>query len=93
MWQTGGIIQKIPLSNIQYIEGFRLTDRYPGHYILDYPIENFRIYLNENDYILSKLPILIISTDYNKADWDDNESYYRVCSSVYCTSYCCGVER
>ena len=34
---------------------------------------------------------LIITTDYNKADWDDNERYYRICFSVYCASYCCGV--
>ena len=37
------------------------------------------------------MPILVITTSYTKADWDDDESYYQVCFSVYCTSYCCGV--
>ena len=50
MWQTGGTTQEMPESNIQYIEGYQLTYKYAGHYILDYPIENFRVYVNENDY-------------------------------------------
>ena len=32
-----------------------------------------------------------IATNYTKADWDDDESYYQVCFLVYCTSYCCSV--
>ena len=91
IWPANGTIQRIPESNIQYVEGYRLTDKYPDHYITNHPIENFRIYLNEKDYFLSKLPILAITTDCTKADWDDDESYYRVCFSVNCASYCCGV--
>ena len=76
---------------MQYVEGYRLTDKYPDHYILNYDIENFRIYINNQEYFLSKLPKLNITTNYNKAEWDDNESYYQVCFAVYCASYCCGV--
>ena len=60
---------KIPESNIQYIEGYRLTDKFPDHYILDYDINNFKIYINSGDYFPSKLPKINITTDYNKADW------------------------
>ena len=68
-----------------------MTDKYPDHYILDYDINDFKIYINSRDYFPSKLPKINITTDYNKADWDDNESYYQVCFAVYCASYCCGV--
>ena len=91
IWQSNGTIQKIPESNVQYVEGYRLTDKYPDHYILDYDINDFKIYMNNRDYFPSKLPKINITTDYNKADWDDNESYYQVCFAVYCASYCCGV--
>ena len=46
IWQSNGTIQKILESNIQYVEGYCLTDKYPDHYILNYDIENFRIYIN-----------------------------------------------
>ena len=45
----------------------------------------------EINYSPSKLPKINITTDYDKADRDDNESYYQVCFAVYCASYCCGV--
>ena len=90
IWQSNGTIQKIPESNIKYVEGYHVTDKCPDHYILDYPIENFRIYVNSNDYFMSKLTVINI-TDFNKAAWDNNESYYHVCFSMYCSSYCCSI--
>ena len=77
---------KIWKSNIQYMEGYRLTDKFPDHSILNYPIENFRIYINNKDYFLSKLPRLNITTDYWIGNWN-----YIVCFSVYCAAYCCGI--
>ena len=47
--------------------------------------------MNEKDYFLSLLPLLEITTKYWIGNWDDNESYYRVCFAVYCASYCCGI--
>ena len=32
-----------------------------------------------------------IYTNNTKSKWNDNESYYRACFSVYCDSYCYGV--
>ena len=45
---SGGTIKKIAELNIQYVEGYRLTDEYPHHYILKYPTGNFHIYANRN---------------------------------------------
>ena len=56
-----------------------LNGKYPHYYILNYSTENFRIYINDQEYFLSKLPKLNITTDYNTAEWDDNENYYQVC--------------
>ena len=86
--KSNGSIQEIPKSNPLTVEGKSIWDQYPNHLILNYAIENFRIYINNKDYFLSQLPLLEISTPYWKGNWDDNESYYQVCFAVYCTSYC-----
>ena len=91
IWKSDGKIQEIPKSNPLTVEGFTIYDQYPDHLILNYPIENFRIYINNKDYFLSKLPILNITTNYWIGNWSDSESYYRVCFSVYCAAYCCGI--
>ena len=31
IWLSNGTIQKIPESNIQDVEGYRLTDKFPYH--------------------------------------------------------------
>ena len=91
IWKSNGSIQEIPKSNPLTVEGKTIWDQYPNHLILNYPIENFRIYVNNTDYFLSQLPLLEITTKYWMGNWDDNESYYRVCFAVYCASYCCGI--
>ena len=68
IWQSNGTTQKIPESNIKYIEGYRFTDKYPDYYILNYIIENFRIYVNDFEYFLSKLPKLNITTSHISAE-------------------------
>ena len=83
-------MQQIPESNIKYVQGYKLSDKYLG-YILNYSINNFKIYVNNTQYFVSTLAPLVITTDHTKSKWDDSQSYYRVCFSVYCVSYCYGV--
>ena len=62
--------------------GLTLSDKCPG-YILNYAINNFRIYVNNTQYFVSTLASLVIITDRTKSRWDDSQSYYRTCFSVY----------
>ena len=91
IWESNGSIQEIPKSNLKIVEGYKLYDQYPNHSILDYLIHSFRIYVNEKDYFLSRLPLLQITTNYWIGNWNDDESYYQVCFATYCASYCCGI--
>lgn len=60
-----GWVMVVYKLNLRIVEGYNLYDKYPD-YLLNYPIENFRVYIT-SDYFLSKLPILVISTSYMKA--------------------------
>ena len=40
-------------------------DNVPVDIVLDYPVNNFRIYVNDRDYFMSKLPQLNIKSDNN----------------------------
>ena len=91
IWKSNGSIQEIPKSNPLTVEGMTIWDQFPNHLILNYPFENFRIFVNEKDSFLSRLPLIEISMQYWKGNWDDNESYFCVCFAVYCASYCCGI--
>ena len=44
--------------------------------VLDCPIDVFRIYVNETDYFMSKLPSLVITTK-DTTLFDPKESYYQ----------------
>ena len=66
IWQLGRSIQKILHYIETYVESTPSINNYPRHDILNYQTENFRIYLNSNDYFLSKLHKLSITTDYWK---------------------------
>ena len=60
--------------------------------VLNYPINNFRVYVNNKDFFMSKLPLLPdITTSCRKGTWDDDEIYYKITFSVYCATYCCGI--
>ena len=87
IWTSNETVQRIPESNPIIEEGYRLTDKYPDHNILNYPINNFSIYVNKTDYFMSKLPLIQITTNYWNTDWNDNESYFRVVFSIYCATY------
>ena len=85
-------IQKLPESKpINDTDGNHILQKYPSYYILSYWINNFKIYVNNKDFFMSKLPLLPdITTSYRKGTWDDDEIYYKIIFSIYCATYCCG---
>ena len=92
MWLSSGTIQKIPEQKPVNDVGTMIPTKFPNHYILNCPIENFRIYVNKKDFFISKLPLLPeITTSYEKGTWGDNEIYYQIIFSIYCATYCCGI--
>lgn len=86
-----GTIQKIPISNIKNVEEYKLADQYPANIVLNYPTNNFKVYVNETKFFMSKLPKLSLWTDETKSKWEDNNFYYQACFAMYCATYCCGV--
>lgn len=74
IWNRGGIIHKLPKGKRhkrQYpINGVNYYyDNFPVEMVLNYPVNNFRVYINRNDYFISQLPPLAIKSGYN-AKWD-----------------------
>ena len=67
IWKSNRSIQEIPKSNLKIVEGYKLYDQYPNHSILDYPIHNFRIYVNEKDYFFAKIAIVVYN--HKLLDW------------------------
>lgn len=43
IWSSEWTIQLIPESNIKYMQGYELSDKYPDHFVLNYPINNLKI--------------------------------------------------
>ena len=60
--------------------------------MLDYRLENIRIYVDETNYFMLRLSTLQISRPDPKK-WSDSNTYYRSLFATYCTSYCCGVSK
>ena len=56
--------------------------------MLDYPLENFRIYVDNSHHIISHLPLLEGSS-LNTEMWSDSSTYYRSLFATYCASYFC----
>ena len=84
IWMPNGDIQQL------LVEGKKSYDHWPPM-VLDYQINNFRVYVNSKDYFQSELPKLRISTSRGEATWNDREDYYRVLLFTYIASYSCGI--
>ena len=84
IWMSNGTIQPLP-------KGRKVYEQWPPHRILNYPIYNFRVYVNDKDYFMSQLPKIHISTSIHKSKWSDAETYYRMVLFTYLSTYCCGI--
>ena len=74
------LLQILPESKpINDSGGNHIPYKYPSYYVLNYPINNFKIYVTNKDFFMSKLPLLPdITTSYRKGTWDDYEIYYKI---------------
>ena len=59
IWQLGGT-QKVICDKSHWL----LCDNFPTKNVLDYPVNNFRVYVKNNQYFMSQLPPLVITTNY-----------------------------
>lgn len=59
---------------------------------IDFNAENFKVYVNDQDFFMSKLPVLNAgNTDNVALWWNNNAPYYRLITAVYLSTYCCGI--
>ena len=96
IWTSGGEIPTFPLGRLNHyfnVVAYTSRDTFPYIRVLDYPVFNFKVFVSDKSYFLSKLPILQIKTSREKASWSDNLDYYQTIFSIYCSSLCCGVSK
>lgn len=59
---------------------------------IDYDIYNLKVYVNNDDFFISPMPVISAGTRTNVADeWRKTEPYYRFILAIYLSSYCCGL--
>ena len=102
IWRLGGTVKD--LQNM--IKGGNYDDDwyYPKHQNLGFPINNFRVYVNDKDYFMSMLPPISASwsrgktidekqnTYINEVAFDyKKESYFAMLCGAYISSYLCGI--
>lgn len=84
IWMAKGTIQPLPKAR-------KIYEQWPPENVLNYPINNFRVYINNVDYFMSQLPVIKINTPGGKSNWDDNETYYRMLLFTYIATFGCGI--
>ena len=53
--------------------------------VLNYPVDNFKVYINDRDILLSQLPPLAVKSGYN-AKWDLQNSYSQSITGTWIAS-------
>ena len=107
IWSPGGQVPKfINLTKIKKVSQNPYTDTcYQKFVNLEFPLDNFRVYVSENEYVLAKLPevkarwstgkkLLTSNTnqDIRKVAFDyKKEIYFAMISGMYVASFLCGV--
>ena len=92
IWKLGGEIQELPRGkrDVGFYGKSYYWDEFPTEYVLNYPINQFRIYVNDTDYFPSNLPPLYINT-YQNALWDIRKNYFQTIIGVWIATYACGI--
>ena len=92
IWKLGGTIQTLPRGkrHVDYTGKSYYWDNFPTQYVLSYPINQFRIYVNNTDYFQSNLPGLNITTNDN-AKWNLKEPYFQSIIGTWIATYACGI--
>ena len=65
IWKIGGTVQELPKGkrHKDFTGKGYYWDNFPTEYILNYPVNNFRLYVNGRDYFMTALPKLNITID------------------------------
>ena len=96
IWKLGGTMQELPRGerHVGYAGKGYYWDNFPTEYILDYPIQQFRIYVSNTDYFVSQLPIMNppqgITTNDN-ARWNIGEPHFQSSIATWIATYGCGI--
>ena len=90
--KIGGSLQELPRGkrHVDYTGKSYYWDNFPTDYILNYPINQFRIYVNDTDFFQSNLPGLNITTNDN-AKWNLKEPYFQSIVGTWIATYACGI--
>ena len=76
LWSGGGSIQALPKGKRHGSGADTWYNSFPAAAVLNYPLENFRVYVDGTKYFMSRLPPLQVSRpDLEK--WSDSSTYYR----------------
>ena len=92
IWRAGGAVQVLPKGrkHVGFDGKSYYWDNFPVDYVLNYPINQFKICVNESNYSMSNLPPLNITTNI-KAKWDLKEPYFQSLVGAWISTYACGV--
>ena len=92
IWKIDGTVQELPkgIRHVGFYGKEYYWDNFPVDYVLTYPINKFRVYVNSTDYIMSDLPPLDIKTK-KGAKWSFKESYYQSLVGARITTYASGI--
>ena len=95
IWRSGGSVIDLPREKKHkrdyLINGVDFYyDYFPVTEILNYSLNNFRIYVNYREHFMSRLPQLSTKSGYN-AKWDLKDSYFQSLVATWTASYDSGV--
>ena len=92
IWRLDGTVQVLPKGrrHVGFYGKEYYWDNFLVEYVLTYPINQFKVYVNNTDYFMSNLPPLNITTK-NNAEWNLKEPYFQPLVKTWIATYASGV--
>ena len=92
IWRSDGTVQVLPKGrrHVGFYGKEYYWDNFLVEYVLTYPINQFKVYVNNTDYFMSNLPPLNITTK-NNAEWNLKEPYFQPLVKTWIATYASGV--
>ena len=92
IWKIGGTVQVLPKGrkHVGFYGKEYCWDNFPVEYVLPYPINQFKVYVNNTDYFISNLPPVNITTK-NNATWNLKEPYFQSYVGTWIATYASGI--
>ena len=66
-------------------------DEYPYLKVLNYSLQDFKVYVSDKEYFLACLPPIHITSSARQSSWHEGISYFEVILAIYCATFSCGV--